>query len=94
MGHEKWEREVCVRNTLGLHFRPASKLVRMAAQFNSEVTLERPEEGKAVNCKSMMEVLLLAADQGTKLLLRVEGPDAREAMQRIVDLFEKKFEEE
>ena len=91
MSHET---EVCVSNTLGLHFRPASKLVKMASQFGSDVTLSRVGDAKSVNCKSMMEVLLLAADQGTRLTLRANGADAEEAVRRIADLFEKKFEEE
>ena len=94
MSHEKQEKEVRVENTLGLHFRPASKLVRLATQFAADVTLARPGHEQVVNCKSMMEVLLLAADQGTRLVLRADGPDAEEAVMKISELFEKKFEEE
>lgn len=86
------ERRVVVENTLGLHFRPATKLVKLASQFQSDVLLVRDE--KVLNAKSIMEVLLLAADKGTAVTLRAEGPDAEEAVERIAALFARRFDEE
>lgn len=86
------ERKVKVENTLGLHFRPASRLVQMATRFQSDIILVKEE--KRVNAKSMMEVLLLAAEQGTELTIRADGPDEEAAVRDISGLFSRKFEEE
>lgn len=86
------ERQVEVRNTLGLHFRPATRLVKLATQFESEITLTRGD--RVLSAKSIMEILLLAAEQGTLLTLRATGPDAEKAVDAIASLFAKKFEEE
>ncbi len=86
------EREVRVLNTLGLHFRPATRLVKLATQFESEITLTRGD--RVLSAKSIMEILLLAAEQGTAITLKATGPDAEKAIDAIASLFARKFEEE
>ncbi len=86
------ERQVQVLNTLGLHFRPATRLVKLATQFESDITLSRGD--RVLSAKSIMEILLLAAEQGTVITLRATGPDAEKAIDALATLFAKKFEEE
>lgn len=85
------ERAITVSNKLGLHARAAAKLVQLAAEFDSEVSLVR--DGRAVNAKSIMGVMMLAAAIGTPLTLRCEGSDAELAAERINGLFDDKFGE-
>lgn len=82
---------VTIRNSLGLHARPAAQLVRMAAGFTARIELER--DGMAVNAKSIMGVMMLAAEQGAVLQLRAEGEDADAAVAAIAQLFESGFGE-
>jgi phosphocarrier protein HPr len=85
------EREIAVVNRLGLHARAAAKLVQLLASFKSSAVLVC--RGREVNAKSIMGVMLLAAGQGSSVLLRVDGPDEAEAMQAAVDLFARFFDE-
>lgn len=86
-------RTVTIRNQLGIHARPAGQFVRIASQYTSFVYIGK--NGKEVNGKSIMGVLMLAAGYGTELNLRVEGDDEEAAMAALVDLVEnKKFDEE
>ena len=85
------EREIEVINKLGLHARAAAKLVKLSAGFNSKVMLENGD--KSVDAKSIMGVLMLAAAQGTRLQLIVEGEDAEKASTAITHLFETYFDE-
>ena len=89
---EKIERLVEVVNSLGLHARPASMLVKLTTQFESDVYILK--DGDEVNGKSIMGIITLAAGIGSKLRFIIEGVDARDAMDRITDLFAKKFGEE
>lgn len=86
------EREVTVRNRAGLHTRPASMLVRTAAQFDAEIFLRY--DGYEINGKSVIGVMTLAASQGTTLTLVTEGDDEEEAAEAIADLFDDGFGEE
>ncbi len=81
-----------IKNKLGLHARAAALLVKTANRFVSEVSLEK--DGLAVNGKSIMGILMLAATKGTRITLRVEGKDAQQAMETLGKLFENKFGEE
>lgn len=83
--------EVCIVNRLGLHARAAAKLVSLASTFASDVQLER--DGRMVNAKSIMGVMMLAASQGTILKLVVEGSDEHEAMRALTDLVNDYFGE-
>lgn len=85
------EREVTIRNRAGMHTRPAATVVKTAARFSSEFTICK--DGMEINGKSIIGVMTLAAEQGSKLLLRLEGTDEAEAVQAIVDLFERGFDE-
>jgi phosphocarrier protein len=74
---------------MGLHARPAAELVKLAGRFQAEIWLEKG--GLEVNGKSIMGVLMLAAEHGSQLLIRAEGVDAAEAMLALVDLVDKGF---
>ncbi len=85
-------REVTIINKLGLHARPAAQLVKTAAKFESEILLRR--EGLEVNGKSIMGVMMLAAEKGAKILVIAKGKDENEALEAMVKVFETKFGEE
>ena len=85
------ERTVTISNKNGLHARPAAEIVKMAARFKSDILLVRDE--LEVNGKSIMGVMMLAAEFGSSLLLRADGPDEKEALGAIAQLIESKFGE-
>ncbi len=80
-----------VRNPLGLHARAAARLVRLASRFRSDIELEK--DGRCVDAKSVMGVLLLCGAQGSRVTVRAEGPDAGEALRAIGELFASGFGE-
>jgi len=86
------QREVEITNKLGLHARAAAKLTQVAGQFKSNVWIGR--NGRRVNAKSIMGVMMLAAAMGSKVVLETEGPDEEEAMRAITQLIAGRFEEE
>lgn len=83
------EREVQIRNRAGMHARPAAEFVKTAGQFTADITVEK--DGLEVNGKSIMGVLMLAAEQGSMLLLRASGEDAAEALDTLEDLIGRGF---
>ena len=85
------EREIEIINRLGLHARASAKLTQTAGQFQCEVWLSR--NGRRVNGKSIMGVMMLAAARGTTIKLETSGPDANEALGARVALIEDKFGE-
>jgi phosphocarrier protein len=85
------EQEIVVSNRLGLHARASAKLVQLVQGFKSTVWLI--SKGREVNAQSIMGVMMLAAGIGTALTLRTEGPDEQIALDAVVDLFERKFDE-
>ncbi|MGH9382276.1 MAG: HPr family phosphocarrier protein [Thermoanaerobaculia bacterium] len=85
------ERELEIRNRLGLHARAAARLVHITAPFTSSVTLA--QNGEEVDAKSILGVLLLAAPQGSRVIVRCDGDDESRAMRAIVDLFDDRFGE-
>ncbi|GIX35188.1 MAG: phosphocarrier protein HPr [Lysobacteraceae bacterium] len=85
------EREVTVVNRLGLHARAAAKLVQLLGGYRAQATLVC--RGREVNGKSIMGVMLLAASQGTRLTLRMDGPDETEALEAACALFARGFDE-
>lgn len=85
------EKEVTVKNRAGLHTRPAATLVKLAAKFKSEVYFVR--DGFPINGKSIIGVMTLAAEQGSKLIVKVDGPDEEDAVNAIIELFESGFGE-
>jgi phosphocarrier protein HPr len=78
-------REIEIVNKLGLHARASAKLTQLAARFPCEVAIER--NGRKVNAKSIMGVMMLAAGKGVKVTLETDGPQEDEAMSAIVELF-------
>ena len=76
--------EVEIVNQLGLHARASAKLTQLAARYQSDVQMSR--NGRKVNAKSIMGVMMLAAGKGSKVVIEIEGPDEREAMDAIVAL--------
>lgn len=84
------EQRATVKNKLGIHARPAALLVQAAAKFTSDITLEK--DGLTVNGKSIMGVMMLAAEVDSVITVRVEGEDARPALDHIVEMIESKFD--
>ena len=85
------EKELTIVNKLGLHARAAAKLVSLASNFDSDVELMR--DGRKVNGKSIMGVMMLAASQGSNIVVLVNGADEDEAIVKIEDLIADKFGE-
>ena len=85
------QREVEIPNKLGLHARASAKLTQLAAKYQSDVQMSR--SGRRVNAKSIMGVMMLAAGQGSKVLIEIEGPDETVAMDAIVALIDDCFGE-
>ena len=85
------ERRVTVVNAHGIHARPAAEIVKMAAKFSCEIKLEK--DGLEVNGKSIMGVMMLAAECGSEVIIRAEGDDADAAIIALADLIAAKFGE-
>ena len=86
------QREVEIPNKLGLHARASAKLTQVAGQFKSNVWVSR--NGRRVNAKSIMGVMMLAAPQGAKILVETDGPDEDQALQAVTQLIAGRFGEE
>lgn len=84
-------REVRIRNRAGMHARPAAEFVKIAGGFASDITVEK--DGLEVNGKSIMGVLMLAAEQGSVLRITAQGADAQEALEALAALVDGGFEE-
>mgnify|MGYP002737609547 CR=1 FL=1 len=84
-------RDFTINNKLGLHARPSAQITQTASRYASEVWLAK--NGRRVNAKSIMGVMMLAAGLGAELKLRADGSDEEAAMSALVDLFERKFDE-
>jgi phosphocarrier protein len=85
------ERSVQILNKNGLHARPAAEIVKISAKFQSEVTISR--DGMDVNAKSIMGVMMLAAECGATIQLKAEGDDADLALDALATLIQNKFGE-
>jgi phosphocarrier protein HPr len=85
------ERSVEIVNKNGLHARPAAEIVKLSSRFQSEITIVRDD--LEVNGKSIMGVMMLAAEFGSNILVRANGPDAEQAVSAIADLVAAKFGE-
>jgi phosphocarrier protein len=86
------KKEVVLTNKLGIHVRPASLIAKTSSRYKSNFLIRK--DNTEVNGKSVMGVMMLAAGQGTKLELIVDGVDEKELIQEIVQLFENNFGEE
>jgi len=78
MTHRMIEKEIVIKSKQGLHARPAALFVQIANKFDSDIFVIK--EGEEVNGKSIMGILMLAAEKGTKVCLRAIGTDAEEAV--------------
>jgi phosphocarrier protein HPr len=86
------EKTFVIKNSLGLHARPAAMFVEVSSRYDSQILIER--DGMEVNGKSIMGVLMLAAEQGARLQIRAEGPDAKQALEALADLIENRMFDE
>jgi phosphocarrier protein HPr len=88
-------REIVVSNKLGLHARPAMQFVDVANQFRSKVSVHKGgEEPADADGKSVMQMIILAATEGTPLRIDADGDDAPAAVEKLAELFITKFGEE
>jgi phosphocarrier protein len=85
------QREIEIANKLGLHARASAKLTQMAGQFTAEVWISR--DARKVNAKSIMGVMMLAAECGSSVMLRADGPDEQEAVNALLELVARGFGE-
>jgi phosphocarrier protein HPr len=92
VSQETLSREVVVANSHGLHARPADMLTREARKWQSRIELVA--DAQRADGKSILEVLTLAAEAGTRLVVEATGPDARQALEAIGSLFERRFNEQ
>ena len=86
------EEQITICNKLGLHARAAAKFVATASEFEAEIEIEK--DGKRVNGKSIMGVMMLAASKGTDIKIFAEGNDADQAMTKIKQLVLDRFGED
>ena len=84
--------EANIKNKLGIHARPAASIVKAAGKYKSAVMLEK--DGINANAKSIMDILIVEADMGSKLTVVADGEDENEALEAIVKLIESGFGEE
>ena len=85
------ERTIRIVNETGIHARPAAEIVKLTAKFRSDITLSR--DGMDVNAKSIMGVMMLAAECGSEIVARASGEDAEAALSALADLIAGKFGE-
>ena len=85
------QREIEIVNKLGLHARASAQLTQLAGQFAAEVWISR--EGRKVNAKSIMGVMMLAAAKGSLVEIETDGPDEAQALTALVGLINDKFGE-
>lgn len=89
---ESAERSVVIQNKYGLHARPAAEFVKAAGAFDCEVRVVRDD--LEVNGKSIMGMMMLAAERGAEITIRTDGADAAEALEKLVSLVTNRFGEE
>jgi phosphocarrier protein HPr len=92
MNGEPLVQKVVINNPQGFHMRPMAAFAQLASRFESSVKVSR--EGQSVNGKSILDLMLLAAAQGTELTLEVAGPDAQAALNALVNVLKTPPEEE
>ncbi len=85
------ERQATIVNPLGLHARPAAQLVRLASTFDADIVVAK--DGLEVNAKSIMGVMMLAAECGSEILIRATGSDCDRATQALAELVANGFGE-
>jgi Phosphotransferase System HPr (HPr) Family len=85
------QQEVIVSNSLGIHARPAALIVQLSSKFSSDIWLEKG--GVTANAKSIMSVMMLEAGQKSKVIIKANGAQEKEAVEALVLLFDSKFNE-
>ena len=85
---------VTILNKLGLHARPAMMFVETASKFDAAVQVRRSDQSEVLDGKSIMQMMMLAATQGTKIEITATGREATDAVQTLIALVESRFDEE
>ena len=85
-------KKLIIKNKYGLHARPAALFVQTASGYDADVTISK--DGLEVNGKSIMGVMMLAAEKGSEIILKVEGKEEEEMIKALTDLLEGKFNED
>ena len=85
------ERKLIIQNKYGLHARPAVEFVQIASKYDADITISK--DGVEVNGKSMMGLLMLAADKGSEVILKTKGKDEAELIEALTDLLMKELDE-
>jgi phosphocarrier protein len=85
------EKELLIKNELGLHIRPAATIAKLVQQYDAQVFFTY--ENEKVNAKSVMGLLMLMAKKGAKIYVTIEGKDAQKAYEALKKAFENRFEE-
>ncbi len=85
------EKKVRIESKAGLHARPAAMLVELASTFSSDIHILK--DSQKINAKSILGLLTIGAVYGTELILLCEGEDEEEALEALVELFNRKFDE-
>ena len=86
------EKQFTVSNSLGIHARPAAMIVQTAAKYQSAITLEK--DGTTADAKSIMSVMMLAAGNNSRVVIRASGDDENDAIEALSKIFESRFNEE
>ncbi|KJZ14489.1 MAG: HPr family phosphocarrier protein [Marinomonas sp.] len=86
------EQEITIINKLGLHARAAGKLVETTSRFSCDITIDK--EGRNVDGKSIMAMMMLAASKGTNITIKTNGEDEAAALEAITALINNRFDEE
>jgi phosphocarrier protein HPr len=86
------QQEITVSNSFGIHARPASLIAQTASRFKADIRLEK--DGTSANAASIMNVMMLAAAYNSKVVIKASGPEEKQAIEALVELFNLKFHEE
>ena len=92
MSNARIVREMYIKNQMGLHARPAAQIVQAVGGLNCEISIEK--DGEEVDGKSIMGVMMLAAEYGSKIVVTTQGPDAKQAIGEIARIVEDELTEE
>lgn len=84
--------EIEIKNRLGIHARPAAMLAQEAGKYKSEIFISK--DGMEVNAKSIMGIMMIAAEQGSRICVLIQGTDEEKAFDALKGIFAKIFEEE
>ncbi|NRP09466.1 MULTISPECIES: HPr family phosphocarrier protein [unclassified Marinobacterium] len=86
------EKNVTIINKLGLHARAAAKLIGVTGKFGCDIKITK--DGKTVDAKSIMAIMMLAASQGTDLIIQTDGADESAAMNAVIEIINNRFDED